>query len=195
MIFKNPTLDEYRIAVEWHAKKKENNMLHNKGNDHALVIFENLFKYSEEHVRIFAKDLANLEVVNTKDYVDAVKGFIDRPGSKLDILITNFNESVREIDRDVNLFYILQNSKAYEEGRIRVKSTNGMTFRAQGKPIHFCTSDGHAYRMERDIELRIAHGNFGDSETTKSLEAAFDKAFVPCINTIDLKRIFTEVYA
>ena len=191
MIFKKPTLEEYREAVEWHARNKENNMLHNKGNEHALIIFENLFKYSEDHVRIFAKDLANMEVVNTKPYVDAVKSFIERPNAKLDILITNFNEDVKDIDRDVHLSYVLRNSKAYEEGRIRVRSTNGMTFRAQDKPVHFCTSDGHAYRMERDIEQRVAHGNFGDTDTTRSLEAAFDKAFNPCVNNIDLKQVFS----
>ena len=97
MIFKKPTLDEYRKAVEWYARKKEDNMLHNKGNDHALIIFENLFKHSEEHVRIFAKDLANEEVVNRKEYIEAVKTFIDKPKTRLDILITSFNDEVRKI--------------------------------------------------------------------------------------------------
>ena len=190
MIFKKPTLDEYRKAVEWYARKKEDNMLHNKGNDHALIIFENLFKYSEEHVRIFAKDLANEEVVNRKEYIDAVKTFIEKPKTKLDILITTFNDEVRRIDRDVNLFYVLRKSKAYQEGRIKIKTTKGMIFRIQGQPIHFCTSDGHAYRMERDIEHRVAHCNFGDKNTTKSLEDTFDKAFNQCINDVDLKRYF-----
>lgn len=191
MIFKKPTLDEYRKAVEWYARKKEDNMLHNKGNDHALIIFENLFKYSEEHVRIFAKDLANEEVVNRKEYIDAVKTFIEKPRTKLDILITSFNDEVRKIDRDFNLFYVLRNSKAYKEGRIKIKTTKGMVFRIQGQPIHFCTSDGHAYRMERDIENRVAHCNFGDKTTTKSLEITFDKAFEQCINNVDLKRYFS----
>lgn len=191
MIFKKPTLEEYRKAVEWYARKKEDNMLHNKGNDHALIIFENLFKYSEEHVRIFAKDLANEEVVNRKEYIDAVKTFIEKPRTKLDILITSFNDEVRKIDRDFNLFYVLRNSKAYKEGRIKIKTTKGMVFRIQGQPIHFCTSDGHAYRMERDIENRVAHCNFGDKTTTKSLEITFDKAFEQCINNVDLKRYFS----
>lgn len=191
MIFKKPTLDEYRKAVEWYARKKEDNMLHNKGNDHALIIFENLFKYSEEHVRIFAKDLANEEVVNRKEYIDAVKTFIEKPRTKLDILITSFNDEVRKIDRDFNLFYVLRKSKAYKEGRIKIKTTKGMVFRIQGQPIHFCTSDGHAYRMERDIENRVAHCNFGDKTTTKSLEITFDKAFEQCINNVDLKRYFS----
>lgn len=190
MIFKKPTLDEYRKAVEWYARKKEDNMLHNKGNDHALIIFENLFKHSKEHVRIFAKDLANEEVVNRKEYIDAVKTFIEKPKTKLDILITTFNDEVRRIDRDVNLFYVLRKSKAYQEGRIKIKTTKGMIFRIQGQPIHFCTSDGHAYRMERDIEHRVAHCNFGDKNTTKSLEDTFDKAFNQCINDVDLKRYF-----
>ena len=190
MIFKKPTLDEYRKAVEWYARNKEDNMLHNKGNDHALIIFENLFKHSEEHVRIFAKDLANEEVVNRKEYIEAVRTFIEKPKTKLDILITSFNDEVRNIDRDVNLFYVLRKSKAYQEGRIKIKTTKGMIFRIQGQPIHFCTSDGHAYRMERDIEHRVAHCNFGDKNTTKSLEDTFDKAFEQCINNVDLKRYF-----
>ena len=141
-------------------------------------------------MRIFAKDLANEEVVNRKEYIDAVKTFIEKPKTKLDILITTFNDEVRRIDRDVNLFYVLRKSKAYQEGRIKIKTTKGMIFRIQGQPIHFCTSDGHAYRMERDIEHRVAHCNFGDKNTTKSLEDTFDKAFNQCINDVDLKRHF-----
>jgi hypothetical protein len=190
MIFNDPTLNEYRKAVEWYAQRKADNMLHNKGNDHALVIFENLFRYSERHVRIFAKDLANVEVVNRKEYIKAVKEFIDKPGVKLDILITSFNDEVKKIRRDINLFYFLRKSKAYEEGRIKIKTTKGMIFRIQGQPIHFCTSDGHAYRMERDIENRVAHCNFGDKKTTKTLEETFDRAFSQCVNNIDLGRYF-----
>lgn len=183
----NPTMQEYREAVEWHAKNSIDNMLHNEGNDHALIIFENLFKYSKDYVRIFAKDLANKEVVNTKRYTDAVKTFINRPGTKLDILITGFNDKVKEIDENVNLFYILRYSDAYHDGRIRIRSTNGMSFRVEGKPVHFCTADGHAYRVERDIEKRIAHGNFGDKKTAANLEKQFDLAFNKCVNHIKLE--------
>lgn len=186
----NPTLEEYRNAVEWHAKNRIDNMLHNKGNEHALVIFENMFKYSTDHVRIFAKDLANMEVVNTKRYVESIKEFISRPGVKLDILVTDFNEEVKDIDKDVNLFYMLRSSWAYSANRIRIRTTNGMTFRMQGNAIHFCTSDGHAYRLERDIDKRIAQANFGDAKTTEKLDSLFDDAFEKCVNKVRLEDYF-----
>lgn len=171
------TMEDYRKSVEFCAKKHLDNMLHNEGNEHALIIFENLFKYSQKHVRIVAKDLANNEVVNTKEYVGAMKSFIEKPGILLDILLTNFNKEVAFIEDDVNLFYLLANSKAYKEGRVRIKSLNGKSFKANNKTVHFCTSDGHAYRLERDIERRIAHGNFGDTSFTSTLDNLFDNAF------------------
>lgn len=187
----NPTLKEYKEAVEWHAKNSENNMLHNEGNDHALIIFENLYKYSKEYIRLFAKDLANKEVVNTQRYVDAVRAFINRPNIKFDILLTGFNDAVKDIDKGINFFYMISQSNAYKEGRIRIRDTKGMSFRIQGNPIHFCTADGHAYRVERNIEKRIAHGNFGDKETTHSLESKFDKAFEKCVNEVKLENYFS----
>lgn len=185
-------MKEYRIAIEKCARLHLDNMVHNEGNEHALIIFENMFKYSKDHVRIAAKDMANVEVVNNATYISAMKTFLNNPNAQLDILLVNFNESVRDLPHETNFFYHIYNSEAYSNGRVRIKQSNGGCFKAGGKPMHFCTSDGHAYRMERDINLRTAHCNFGDKDTTKHLENLFDRVFSSNnqSTSVDLNKIF-----
>ena len=37
-------MEEYRRTVEAYAARHENYLFHNEGNEHALIIFENIFK-------------------------------------------------------------------------------------------------------------------------------------------------------
>lgn len=184
------TMDDYRKSVEFCAKKHLDNMLHNEGPEHAKIIFESLFKYSKSYIRIAAKDLANREVVNTEEYVSAMSTFLKNSDTRLDILLSDFNPEVIGIEKNINFFLLLANSEAYKRGRVRIKTTDGKSFKMNGEPVHFCTADGQAYRLERDIINRIAHGNFNDTKTTGKLEAAFDKAFESFSNEVKLETYF-----
>lgn len=183
-------MKSYREAVEFYAKNKKSNLLHNEGNEHALIIFENLFKYSTDHIRIAAKDLANTEVVNTSDYIEPILTFLNNPDARLDILLTNFNIAVKDIEHESNFFWHIYNSQAYKENRITIKDAQGKGFRLDNKPVHFCTSDSHAYRVEDDIDMRKARCDFGDETTTKNLEETFDRAFGTVTNIINLQQVF-----
>jgi len=183
-------MKSYREAVEYYAKNRKSNLLHNEGNEHALIIFENLFKYSKDYIRIAAKDLANKEVVNTSDYIEPILVFLSNPNARLDILLTNFNIAVKDIEHESNFFWHIYNSQAYRENRITIKDAQGKGFRLDNKPVHFCTSDSHAYRVEDDIDKRKARCDFGDETTTKNLEETFDKAFGTVTNIIKLQQVF-----
>lgn len=182
-------MNDYKNAVQHYANTKEDYMLHNEGERHALVIFENLFRTSKSHVRIVAKDLANKEVVNTPEYINAMRVFLNNPSSQLDILLSGINPSVKNIPDDINFFKFLLSTNAYKEGRVRVKQSRDKTFKLNRETAHFCTSDGHAYRMEYDIINRKAWCNFGNETTTKELEKVFDQVFNDVPESINLNEL------
>lgn len=184
-------MGDYKKAVEYYAKNKQNNLLHNKGNEHALIIFENLFKYSENYIRIAAHDLSNEEVVNTRTYIDAIIPFLNKSNTHLDILLVCFNEKVKEIKEEHNFFKNILKTKAFKEGRVRIKNGDGIGFISEGQNIHFCTSDDHAYRFEFDINERKARCNFQDITATGQLISLFDLAFnSESVHDVNLKNIF-----
>lgn len=173
----NKSMENYRKAVTYYAEREENYVLHNEGDAHALVIFSTMFKYSKNKIRIVAKDMANEEVVNTKEYIEAMNLFLERSEAELQIILSDFKESVNDIPAERNFFKFLVRSEAYKDNRVHVKISKEKTFKLNGKPAHFCTSDGHAYRMEHDIDKRKAWCNFGSPETTSKMDELFDKAF------------------
>ena len=54
-------MEEYRKTVELYAARHENYLFHNKGNEHALIIFENIFRNAKRKIRIVANNLSSVE--------------------------------------------------------------------------------------------------------------------------------------
>lgn len=186
-------MNEYRAAVESYALYKTNYLFHNEGAEHALIIFENIFKNANSCIRIAANNLWNDEVVNTKAYINAIVHFLDKDKTQLKIILTNFPEQEELRTTEQNNFYLtLYKHPAYREGRITIVDGEGKSFKfkKENKTIHFCTADSLMYRLEDDIEHRKAIGNFGDSQTAKELETVFDQAFNSGLKKIHLNEIF-----
>ena len=48
---------DYKEAVEYFANNKVDNVLSNSGNEHAIVIFDNIFKTAERNICLYAQDI------------------------------------------------------------------------------------------------------------------------------------------
>lgn len=189
----NYEMQRYREAVSYLAKNKVNNLLHNAGNEHALIIFENIFKNAVQEICIVAKDLNNEEVVLKPSYLSGLSEFLDKNDVKLKVLVSEFDSDTISSEED-SFFRRVFNSKAYKEGRVEIKNSNGMGFRnsAYGNSVlHFCVADGIMFRLETDIERRKAICNFGDQVFTSELRKAFNMGFDNERSTIiDLNQLF-----
>lgn len=177
-------MEEYRRTVEAYAAQHENYLFHNEGNEHALIIFENIFKNANKTIRIAANNLCNSEVVDRAEYIDPLIKFLDNGGVLKVLLKETPNVGNDELRKEKSLYRALYNHEAYKNGNVLLKSGNGKCFHdAKHKEVHFCTADGHMYRLENDIEQRKAICNFGDSNKTKELDTVFDRVF-DSINTV-----------
>ena len=183
-------LEEYKLAVQEYASNGIDYLFHNNGNEHAQIVFQNLFSNAHSMVRIAAGSLCNDELVNTKEYIDSVTKFLDTPNAHLHILLSSFPMEAVNIAGDC-LLKSIASHKAVMEGRVIVKDGKNRGFKnAHGAPVHFCTADSHMYRLETDTNKRSASCNFGDTVLTGQLEAVFDKAFNQTEDEIDLIKIF-----
>lgn len=178
-------MDDYRKAVEYYASNHLNYLFHNKGPEHAKIIFENIFKVANEHIRIAANNLWNTEVVNTQEYIDALRTFLDKPNSKLDIILTNEpNWNEVKADEANNIYKLLLNYKS----KVRIKTGEGKNFRKTdtNQIVHLCTADDSIYRLEDNIDERTAICNFKDEKTVSELNKIFDGVFNSGIKVVDL---------
>ena len=170
-------LEIYANNVREKAREKSDYLFHNEGNGHALVICQNLFESADSHIRIAANQLYNDEVVNKQEYISAMKSFLDKPNTKLDIIITNAPER-ENVRKDGTFYGMLHDHQAYKDGRVIIKVGDGKSFRnGDGKMVNFCTGDERMFRFEDDIEKRTAIANFNDPEMTKDLINGFDNVF------------------
>lgn len=174
---KKTILQLYRKEVEDDARKGTDYLFHNKGNDHALIICSNIFKNAKREIRIAANQLYNDEVVNTQEYIDSMKDFLDKEGTMLKILITT-PPPIGKVKMDNTFYGMLYKHPAYHQNRIQIKDGKGSSFRGvDGTPVNFCTADDKMYRYETDIVERKAVANFGDSGRAKMLRESFDKIY------------------
>ena len=168
---------EYKEAVSNYAKDKKDYLFHNLGNEQAIVIFENIFKNANGKVRMAINDFWRNETVNSFEFKEGLRLFLEREGTSLDIILSSFpSEEIRSSQSD-NIFRLLYSTRAYNDGRIRIRLGGGKSFTVNNAPVHFCTADGHMYRFEEDIRTLRATCNFYDPATTQSLDNAFDAVF------------------
>lgn len=188
-------MEQYRIAVQNYARDGVNYLFHNKGDEHALIILSNIFKNAKSHIRIAANKLYNDEVVNTIEYVESMKAFLDKKDTRLDILITTkpTKEEVTEYGPENTLYWMLYNHPAYRQGRVEIKEGQGRFFRnEEGVQVDFCTGDEKMFRLEGDIVKRQAIANFNDEDATRQLIEAFDKVYPSLTSKVELKDYYAK---
>ncbi|MDR1343664.1 MAG: hypothetical protein LBK18_10500 [Prevotellaceae bacterium] len=169
------TLKDYREAVEFLAKNRVDNLIFNAGDEHAQIIFQNIFKNCEGKIRLLAGNLQN-EVTKSAAYLDALKGFLQRDGSKLEVMLDNFARFSKQ--GEVEVFKVLLEYR----DKVAIKSTDTKFYvtkvtegGAEEKvPVHFCTGNA-MYRLEIDTRTRSARCNFNDKSFVEDLNTLFDE--------------------
>lgn len=163
-----PELIAYSEAVEYNATKKINGIFNNDGEKRALILFRSIFRNAKDKISVVARDLNNC-LTNDAEYISAIKMFLDNPNSKIQILLSQYNDTNSE------LFALL---KRYAH-KISIKIIrDDRTFKnGNGQTVHFCVADSHIYRLEYDIEKRKAECNFNDPRECLKLQKAFDSVF------------------
>jgi hypothetical protein len=178
---------EYRKFVATLATENSNQTFLNSDEDHAAVVFEQIFKDSKSELRIFAGSLCS-KVANSPAYIEALSGFLER-GGKLNILLNNYNpECAKNSNVFKRLAYYISEGKS-----ISIKRTTSKPYFANDpgkKEIHFTVGDDKSYRIETDIESRTAECNLNNPNIAKIYIEFFDKKFAqdnaPDINISEL---------
>ena len=98
---KREDLQEYAKAVAFMAETKSSNIFLNSGEEHALLVFSNIFRNSQKVVQLLAGNLSN-NVTEADEYQEAIVSFLRKPNSRLEILLDRYEDGKKS--KDASLF-------------------------------------------------------------------------------------------
>lgn len=150
------------------AERRESKVFYNSSAEHAAIVHQALAKYADSYIDIFSSSMCT-EVSNNQEYCAAVKSFLDADKNHcMKIILTDYNEGFLQ----TNIAKLL----ARYPLQVSVKSCKGRVL-YKGKPVHFTVSDDRAFRLETDIDKRMAFGNFNSPSQAMELKNVFEKIF------------------
>lgn len=173
------TLDSsYRKLIHDHQADPCAYSFDNEGVDHALILMDEIFKFCEDKIRIFAKGLGGT-LASNKVYKDSLLQYLDK-GGKIDVLVENDSYAT---DNESALHLLL--NRALENGdKIHCRVVNGIdtikkinSHFISMERCNFLVGDGKVSRIEFNPANFKAVGNFHDVERASKLEKIFDKYF------------------
>lgn len=178
-------LPEYRALIHQLAETSSTKVFYNQDAQHAEIVLTEIFEKSKEIIRIFAAQL-NDDPPVSDDYIRKLSDFIER-GGKVRIMLNKYEQqNVLKSELFKRLaFYVLKKED------IQVKETSATVYYTNDpdkKELHFTLGDSCIYRIETDVQERMAEGSFNNEVVAKKFIDMFDKLFTEGedINLINL---------
>ena len=163
-------LEMYSQKVDHFALTESKEDFYNSGNKHALIVLKTMAKYAKNKIKIFAGNLCT-EISNDEEYISYLKTFTEN-GGVIEILLCDYESGSTHFEKKIYKF-ISKHSK-----NIKIKTTNEQVSIGDIKNVHFTVVDTKMYRLEIDIDKKIAKCNFNDELTSRQFENKFDLMFL-----------------
>ena len=161
----------YEEEIVQFAENKEDEMFYNIDANHAKIVLRELMKNATHYVYIVCCNMCS-DVSNNAPYVEAVKQFLSTDSKReIKILFTNYEGDCFMQSQ------IAETLRKYPKQVFIKALVNGEIVGNEGKPINFTVSDDKAFRMEIDVNERIAFGNFNKPDDAIILRNHFDRFF------------------
>ncbi|MDR2938115.1 MAG: hypothetical protein LBU92_04155 [Prevotellaceae bacterium] len=163
-------MTEYERTIKNLAKEKKNEVFYNSSDSHARVVLNNMVENAERYVHIVCGNMCT-EVSSNPEFLDVVKAFLSKDASRtFYVLFDEYKECFleTEIAKLLSLYPTQVKVK-------KLKSETHLAYKEQR--AHLAISDGRAFRLETDVDKKMAFGNFNDEENVKVFEEVFNSYF------------------
>ena len=154
-------METYRQYVQNLFQTSSSDKVNNDKVENARVLYEMIFQYAKEKVRIFCNKMA-ASVFDQQTVCDALENALKR-NVRFYIIVKETPERSKALD-------ILA---SYEN---QVKFYKGGNFTAKGVPVNFVIMDEKGYRYEYDSNQPCAIGCANDPVFAGKLAKVFDDA-------------------
>lgn len=164
----NPYYSAYEAEIFDLAKNRTDKLFYNSSAEHASIVHKALAMYAQKEICIFSSSMCS-EVSNNEEYCALIKKFLLKSeNNKIRIILTDYNDNFC----CQQIYQVLK----YHPSQVCIKAYNGGV-KYNDKEAHFTVVDDSAFRLETDIEKRMAFGNFNDQTKAVALKEVFDRIF------------------
>lgn len=166
----NDSPELYEDMVEHLAKGKISRFFYGINNTQAIIVLSKIFISSEKRIRMVSSKLSE-EITNNERYKNSLISFLNKPDTTLEIL-------VYEYDKNNPIYDLLGNHK--EKVIVKYSKTGaklGLEIEENDCIINFCIGDDRMFRLETNVDLRMAECNFRDTKTSENLIKKFNSIF------------------
>ncbi|MDR0961351.1 MAG: hypothetical protein LBM62_02160 [Mediterranea sp.] len=158
-------MNDYESYINKLADEGRNEIFYNSSDAHAAIVLRALAKHAKKEIRILCKNMCT-DVSNNKDYLSLLEKFLRENSSHIiSVLFTDYSDS----------FCDLPVGKLFQRygNQVTLRALNNISILYNEKPVHFTVVDGIAFRIETDIDNKMAFGNFNSPEQAKVLDTVF----------------------
>jgi len=163
-------MTEYEIEIRKLAEEEENKVFYNSSKSHARIVLNSMVQHAEHYVYAVCGNYCSEVSCNpefSKIVAEYLSGGEDR---EFHVLFDEYNPDF--LNTDIAKIFA-QNPKKV---KIRKFKDNGrLTYK--GDRVHLTISDDRAFRLETNVDDRIAFGNFNDKKNVKVFKEVFTHYF------------------
>jgi hypothetical protein len=173
-------MTEYEKAITTLAKERKNEIFYNSSDAHACIVLNNMIKNAEKYVHSICGDMCG-EVNNNPKFLQIVEDFLKEDANrKFYILFDEYNNGFPQTE--------IAKVLAKYPNQVMVKKLKQGHLLYKNKRAHLTISDDRAFRLETNVNEKMAFGNFNDSDDAKILNEVFSQYFnnAKISETIDL---------
>lgn len=180
---------DYSEYISTLRTKRQNRVFMNSDSEKRKTVYRELLKSANSNLRFFAGNLCD-EITNSEEFVEGISDFIEKNG-KLEIILNKYDE---DLIKKSNLYKRIAFYSA-QHCAVSVKKTSiavSIKNNDMETPAHFAVADLLAYRLEVDIDKRIAICNMNDGVFAQKLVETFEQISSSSqTTTVDLVELFS----
>ncbi|MGB0722430.1 MAG: hypothetical protein ACPGU7_08545 [Gammaproteobacteria bacterium] len=166
-------LDAYQAMVDELAENRLPRIVSNGEPGHARILVTALFRFAVKTVRIFSTKLGN-QIYNDRALQRAVKRFLDKPGTKLVILLQDPDSTNNGGPTSGSFVSILDE---YGPDKVEMRRVVDDRDGPDSDTPHMVIQDAQAWRWCDDPSQHSAIASFNQPERAARAAYAFDKMF------------------
>jgi len=166
---------KYKNAIQDLANNRSKLSFNNSGPIHASIVISNIFKHSNDIVRIYANNM-NGEISNHGDYLSELDSFL-QSNKRLWLILDKY--PLQKSEAYNKIFTASQKSNKIQIRRSTADMTREIAYNFT-QETHFITGDDTMFRIEYDNHMHQALCSFNNVKKTKKIIRTFDKFFDSC---------------
>lgn len=163
-------LVEYEEYIKNLSDNNSSDIFYNSSPRHAQIVLTKIIEKTQKHLCIYCGNMTTFEIFDNPDYLNALKNYLNKENVQVEILLSDYQDAFFKKD----IYKLLYEHK---DKVVLKKTWNKDEIKFDNNPIHFTLSDDKTYRLETDIEKKIAIGNFNDAKTVEVLKGTFYEYF------------------